>query len=125
MGVEALTPMPQQVLQPGVVFAHLPVSGSGERAVEQRPHHRRDVAAVTGQAVIDESGFAFFGDQPGVLEHAEMARHAGLRHGNDTGQLRHVDAFLGEDAQQAKAGAVSEHPEQRSGVSHGLINLHI
>ena len=54
-----------------------------------------------------------------------MARDAGLGHGNDAGQLRHVDAFLGEDAQQAEAGAVSEHPEQGSGVFHGFMNLHI
>ena len=43
-----------------------------------------------------------------------MARHTGLREAENARQLAHVEAILGEHAQQAQAGRVGEESEQWS-----------
>ena len=47
-----------------------------------------------------------------------MPRDAGLRQTDNSGQLRHVQPFAVEDAEQAQPGLVTEQTVERGGLTH-------
>ncbi len=83
------------------------------------------VPRILVEPVVDEAGLALFGDEAGVLEQAQMPRHARLGRAEDARELGDVEAILGEHAQQPEAGGVAEEAEEGGGALHTSINLHI
>ena len=61
---------------------------------------------------------ALLADQPGVLEQAEVARHAGLRQAEDAGQLGDVEAIPRQHPQQAEPRLVAEQAEEGGRLFH-------
>jgi hypothetical protein len=76
-------------------------------------------------AVVDEPRFAFFHDEARVLEQSEVARHARLRDAEDAGQFGDVEALLRQRTQQTQPRRVRKKPEERGGVLHVSLNIHI
>src|SRR6185503_13854706 len=118
--VEVLLAQPQDLLHARLVRAHRAVGCRRlEVAVEHRPERALAVAAgVLGDAVIDESRLAFLGDEPGVLQQAEMPRDVRLRDAQDARQLGDVEPVLREDPEQPEARGVGQEPEEGRGLLH-------
>src|SRR6185503_5347660 len=81
---------------------------------------QRVVVAAEGgrQAVVAEPAVALLADQPGVLEHAEVARYARLRQAEHAGELGDVEALARQHSQQAQARLVAKQPIQRRRLFH-------
>ena len=78
---------------------------------EQRPQRTESIDALAdgrGEAVVRESGFAFFGDEAGVLEESEMPRDTRLRDAENTGELGDVQALGRQQSQHAQPHVVPE-----------------
>ena len=76
-------------------------------------------ASAPGRAVVAEAAVAFFGDEPGLLEEAQVARDAGLGEPEHAGQLRDVQPLPREHAEQTQARLVTQQTVQ------GRHRLHI
>jgi hypothetical protein len=111
---EVLLPETQHFLQPRIVGANRRFT---RRVVELRLQHGRDrvaaVAQLRREAVVREAAVALLGHEPCLFEQAEMPRHAGLCQPEDAGELGHVQALPGEDAQQTQTRLVPEQPVER------------
>ena len=141
MRLEVFLPQPEHFMQPGIVGAQHRITGGGrELLIKHRAQRvRADMVsrvsrvsrvssaswasrASSGQhrreAVIAVAAILLFLDEPGVLEKAKMAGHAGLRQAQHAGQLRNVQPFAREQAQQPEAPFVTEEPKQRGRRSH-------
>ena len=98
-------------------------SGRAGRFFELRLQHgpQRALAVVAhagGEAVEAVGAVAFFDDEAGVLQQAEVARDARLGQAENAGQFLDVETVLVEHAQQAQPGLVAEQPVERGRLFH-------
>ena len=112
--LEILLAVTQHLLQPGFVLPNRAIVGRrGELRIEQRPERPLAVGpSLVCHAAIDKAGLAFFRDQSGLLQQAQVPGDAGLRHPEDAGQFADVETVLCEYAEQAQSGAVSKELEK-------------
>ena len=91
----------------------------GELGLEERGERARAVLAASERRrgpEVGEAAFALLDDEPGVLEQAEVPRHAGLGDSEDARQLADVQALGRQQAQNAQPGVVAEQPEEAGGL---------
>ena len=117
-----LAPHPPHLLEPRVVrAARGAAAGGAEVLLQERPQRAEAVRAIAdgrGDAVIAEPGLAFFDDEAGIFQQAQVPRHAGLGEPQDAGQLGHVEPLAVEEPQEAQPRLVAEQPEQPGGLYH-------
>ena len=120
--LEILFPQPPDLGQAGIVGApDVGARGLGElRAQEGRQRARAVLAGEQRgrRREVGESPFTLFDDQPGILEQAEVPRHAGLRDAEDPRQLADVEPFGAQNAQNPQPGVVAEQLEEAGGRWH-------
>src|SRR5207247_11434300 len=75
--------------------------------------------------VVHEARLALLGDETRILEESEMPRDARLGDAEDSRELGDVEPLLRERAQQAEARRVRKEPEERRGLLHASLNIHI
>ena len=71
------------------------------------------------EAIPGVDALALLGDEAGLLQHAEVARHARLRETEDAGELRDVQPLGRQQPQEAQPGVVSQQTVE------GAAQLHI
>ena len=122
MRLEVFLPDPAHFLQPRIVGAALPVAPIAWKCDSSSGHSGPNPFAPSrsagADAVIGEAGLPLFRDQPGVLEQAEVARHARLRQPEDAGQFRDVQPLAAQQPQQPQPHLVAEQPEHRGRRMH-------
>ena len=95
-----------------------PPARTAPRAPPRARCVRRPSCERRRQAVVGEAGVLLLDDQAGVLQQAEMARHARLRQAEDAGELGDVQPLAPQHPQQPQARLVAEQPVEAGGRSH-------
>jgi hypothetical protein len=118
--LEVLLPQPQHLVQPRIVGPHARIVGRLEKLrVEHRPQRIVPLVAQRArEAVVAEAAVLLLFDEPGLLEQPEVPRHARLGEAEDARQLRDVEAFAREDANQPQPRLVAEQPVKGGDVPH-------
>ena len=120
--VEVFLPQPPYLRQPGIVGTpDFGAGGLGELGVQEGRQRPRAVLAGDERRrgrEIGEPALALFDDQPGILEQAQVPRHAGLRDPENPRQLADVEPLGAQDAQNPQPGVVAEQLEQAGGLCH-------
>ena len=118
--LEVLAALPQHLLQPRIVGAG---GGGGRGLVElglQVGPEAREAAVGGGgvEAVVREAAGRLLGDQPRLLQEAQVARDPGLGQAEDGGELGHVEALAGQHPEEAEADVFPQQPVERGGLIH-------
>ena len=123
MLVEVLLAQPPHFLEPRIVGPPVgTLPGGLELRLEQRPQRSEAVVGVLEagrEAIPGVDALALLGDESGLLQHAEVARHARLRETEDARELRDVQPLARQQSQEAEPGVVSQQTVE------GAAQLHI
>ena len=122
MDFEVFLAQADHFLQPGFVAADGRGMGSlCELRLKRRPQTRKSaVEQGRGETIEGKTAPAFFDDEAGFLQQAQMARDTGLRDAEHRRQLGHVQpsVFSGQHAQQPKPHFVAQAAVQLAGLLH-------